>query len=182
MSLRLVHRTVLVVALAGLSLSAFAKDKQDQIELVAHIPAAGAPVTHLLTTQHYRRQYLYAERQSGSVITLIDVTNISHPAVLAEMTDPGTSSDTLVAVAGSAALAATTNSPTSAQTFRILSFADPLHPTVEREFKGVTALARDDRRGLIFLANSAGIWILQQRFAMDPQFEKKWEHMMLDAR
>jgi hypothetical protein len=182
MSLRLVHRTVLVFALAGLSLSAFAKDKQDQIEVVAHIPAAGAPVTHLVTTQHYRRQYLYAERQSGSAITLIDVTNISHPAVLAEIADPGASPETLVAVTGNAALAATTSVPTSPTSFRILSFADPLHPTVQREFNGVTAMARDDRRGLIFLANSDGLWILRQQFTMDPNFEKEWEHMMLDAR
>lgn len=186
MSPRLVHRTALALAIAALSVNAFAKDKQDQIEVVAHIPVTGAPVAHLLTTQHYRRQYLYAERQSGSAVTLIDITNISHPAVLAEITDPGATSDTLVSVTGNAALAATTNRPanvpSSPRTFRILSFADPLHPAVQREFNGVTATARDDRRGLIFLANSGGIWILRQQFAMDPQFEKEWEHMMLDAR
>jgi hypothetical protein len=63
-----------------------------------------------------------------------------------------------------------------------MSFADPLHPSVKQEFQDVTAMATDDKRGLIFLANSQGVWILQQRYAMDPQFEKEWEHMMLDNR
>ncbi len=44
------------------------------------------------------------------------------------------------------------------------------------------AMATDDKRGLIFLANPQGVWILQQQYATDPQSEKEWEHMMLDNR
>jgi hypothetical protein len=158
---------------------------QDQIQVVARIPVTGGLIVRFLTTQHYRRDYLYAEHQSGKTVTLIDITNISRPAVLAEMSDPAGLSDGLVAVTGNAALVATVNHQTetsSPQTFRILSFANPLHLTVQQEFDGVTATSRDDKRGLIFLANADGIWILQQQFAMDPEFEKEWEHMMLDAR
>ncbi len=101
------------------------------------------------------------------------------------MSNPAGGPDNLVAVAGDAALAEMLNQQSSSpapHTFRILSFADRLHPMVEQEFKGVTAMARDEKRGLIFLANSDGIWILQQELAPDPEAEKEWEHMMLDAR
>lgn len=190
------QRTGRAVVIFGLASAAalYAKTKhskpeptpQDQIQVVAHIPTTGEAIVRFLTTQHYRRDYLYAERQSGKTVTLIDITNINRPAVLAEMSDPAGLSDGLVAVTGNAALVATANhqteAPPSPQTFRILSYANPLHPTVQQEFAGVTATARDDKRGLIFLANSEGVWILQQQFAMDPEFEKEWEHMMLDAR
>lgn len=182
----------LIVALAMLPLSGYAKDKhpkqpaQDQIKVVAHIPVSGSNIIRFLTTQHYRRNYLYAEHESGNMVTLVDITNTSRPAVLSEMSDPAGAPDNLIDVTGNAALVATADRqvPTApaTQTFRILNFADPLHPKVEQEFKGVTATARDDRRGLIFLANSDGIWILQQQFAPDPAAEKEWEHMMLDAR
>jgi hypothetical protein len=158
---------------------------QDQIAVVAHLPLTGGAVTRFLTTEHYRRDYLYAEHEAGKAVTLIDVTKLNNPAVLADMTYPSGGGDSLVAVTGNAALVAASTStatPATPQTFRIMSFTDPLHPAVKQEFSGVTAMARDDKRGLIFLANAEGVWILQQKFAMDPAYEKEWEHMMLDAR
>lgn len=158
---------------------------QDQIEVVAHVPLTDGAITRFLTTEHYRREYLYAEHQPGKLVTMIDVTNVHQPALLADVSYPNTGAAQLVAVTGNAALVANdTQAPAAAtpQNFSIMSFADPLHPTVKQEFTGVTAMARDDKRGLIFLANADGIWILQQHYAMDPQFEKEWEHMMLDNR
>lgn len=163
-----------------------ADDLQDQIEVVAHLPLTGGMVSKFLTTQHYRREYLYAEHEPGKAVTLIDITKVDAPSVLADVSYPNNGTANLVAVTGNAVLATTADTGAGAsatpQTFRIMSFADPLHPTVKQEFASVTAMSRDDKRGLIFLANSDGVWILQQRYAMDPEFVKEWEHMMLDAR
>jgi hypothetical protein len=159
---------------------------QDQIEVVAHLPLTDGEITRFLTTQHYRRDYLYAEHEPGKAITLIDVTNVNQPSVLADVSYPANESARLVSVTGNAALTVDSDGATAVppkpQTFRIMSFADPLHPTVKQEFTGVTAMARDEKRGLIFLANAQGVWILHQQFAMDPEYVKEWEHMMLDAR
>ncbi|MGC2660975.1 MAG: hypothetical protein WA324_23725 [Bryobacteraceae bacterium] len=179
----------LLLSLGILTVSISAKDKrpkpapQDQIQIIAHIPAAGDNIVGFLTTRHYEQNYLYAEHQSGNGLTLIDITDLKNPTIVAQMSEPVAGVDNLVAAAGNVALVATANqqAQAAAQTFRILSFADPGHPAVEREFKGVTATARDDKRGLIFLANSDGIWILQQQFAMDPNLEKQWEHDVLGA-
>ena len=70
-------------------------------------------------------------------------------------------------------------SASAVQTIRIMDFSDPLHPKVAREFTGVTALSRDDRRGLIFVANPEGVWILHQSFAEDPEVEKAYAHHVL---
>jgi hypothetical protein len=92
-----------------------------------------------------------------------------------------TGSDNLVVVAGTAALAASGEAtPRPApQTLRIFDFSDPLHPRIAREFVGVTAISRDDRRGLIFLANAEGIWILHQNRAEDPEVEKAYAHHVI---
>ena len=197
------YRQVTRTALVGLSLgilpfSLQAKKKhaddipsQDQIAVVAHLPLTSGTIVSFLNTQHYRRDYLYAEGADKKTLTLIDVTDAAKPSVLATE-GLSTGSSNLITAAGTAALVSESNAePTSAtqeelnpkeQTFRIMNFADPLHPVVQQEFTGVTAIGRDDRRGLIFLANSQGLWVLREKLAMDPEFVKEWEHMMLDNR
>lgn len=184
------HKITLVLAFAAFSIVVYAKDKhkksapppQDQIRVVAHVDLPGDIIVRFIPTQHYRRDYLYAQHQSGKTMTLLDITNVDHPAVLAEMSDPSGSSDSIVSATGNAALVAASNQPAqllgSPQTFRILNFADPLHPLIQQEFRDVTAMARDDKRGLIFLANSEGVWILQQQFALSPEDAKLQQEIL----
>ena len=184
---------VLSVGLLALSTAVQAKNKkvktppkepQDEIEVVGHIPLTNGPVRRFVSTQHYSSYYLYVEYAASKSVTLIDVTKAARPAVLADVSYPSSGGDTsLFTVAGTAALV--TEEPGSAapasaaQTIRIMDFSDPLHPKVAREFTGVTALSRDDRRGLIFVANSEGVWILHQSFAEDPEVEKAYAHHVL---
>lgn len=60
-----------------------------------------------------------------------------------------------------------------------MDFSDPQNPKVARVFAGVTAMSRDQGRGLIFVANADGIWILQQRLAQDPEVEKAYANYVL---
>jgi hypothetical protein len=104
--------------------------------------------------------------------------------VLGNVTYPGgAGAANLTAVAGTAALVAGESSPQAAanapQTMRIMDFSDPNHPKVAREFPGVTAVSKDERRGLIFIANAEGIWILRQRLAEDPDVEKTYADYVL---
>ena len=158
---------------------------QDQIVVVAHLPLNGSAVTRFVFTQHYRRNYVYAESAHGKTLTMIDVTDASKPSLLTDVASAPAGGDVVMA-AGTAALISTSDSAPSIsaqpQTFRIISFADPAHPVVSQEFPNVSAMARDEKRSLIFLANEQGLWILHDKPAMDPEFEKEWEHMMLDNR
>lgn len=160
------------------------KEPQDEIEVVGHIPLTNGAVKRFVATQHYSSYYLYAEHDAGKSVTLVDVTKPSQPALLADVSYPANGgSSSLFAVAGTAALVAD-GQPGNAladpvQTIRIMDFSDPLHPKVAREFTGVTAINRDERRGLIFVANAEGLWILRQRLAVDPEVEKAYEHHVL---
>jgi hypothetical protein len=161
------------------------KDPQDAIEVVGHIPLTKGAITGFIPTQHYSSYYLYVEHDGGKNVTLVDVTKAARPVVLADVSSPSNAGAAagFVAVAGTAALitdqpAGTVAQP-AAQTVRIMDFSDPQHPNVAREFAGVTTISRDERRGLIFLANPDGLWILHQSFAMDPEVEREYAHRVL---
>jgi hypothetical protein len=163
-----------------------ASSPKDEIQVVGHIPLTGGPVTRFLSTQHYSSYYLYAEHGASASVTLIDVTKAAKPAVLTDVSYArGGASESLMVVAGTAALinsepllnsgpGAATPTP-APQTLKIMDFSDPQHPKVAREFTGVTAIGRSDQRGLIFVANSDGIWILQQHLAEDPEMLKAYD-------
>ena len=184
--------TIVFLLLTG-AVTLYGKDKhpkkqddssQDQITVAAHIPSTGGPVTRFIATQHYGRSYVYAEHESGKTLTLIDVTNPAQPMVLADVAYPNnSSSSSLLTATGTAALV--TDTPVvdakqaQAQIIRIINLADPLHPSVAQEFKGVTATSRDVQPGLILLANADGIWILQQHFALDPAVEKSYAYKVI---
>lgn len=184
-----VKSAILLLLLTG-AVASYGKDKhpkkqddpsQDQITVVAHIPSTGGPVTRFIPTQHYGRSYVYAEHESGKSLTLIDVTNPSESAVLAEVAYPGGSASTsLLTATGTAALVTDTPAADTKsgppQVIRIMNLSDPLHPTVAQEFKGVTATSRDAQPGVILLANADGIWILQQHFAVDPAVERSYAY------
>jgi hypothetical protein len=158
-------------------------ESTDAIEVAGHIPLTDGTVARFFTTQHFSSYYLYAERDGGRGVALIDVTDAGRPSVLGDVPYPASASGNLAAVAGTAALVTTgPMSPASTpapQTIRIMDFSDTHNPRIAREFTGVTAMSRDDRRGLIFIANTDGIWILKQQLAHDPQVEKDYANYVL---
>jgi hypothetical protein len=155
----------------------------DQIEVVGHISLTDGPITRFLTTQHYSSYYLYAEHGTGKNVTLIDVTKAHQPFVLGDVSyGSGSGSASLTMVAGTSALV-TSGLPTAtiapaSQIIRIMDFSDPKSPTVACEFTGVTATSTDDR-GLIFVANPEGIWILRRHLALDPAVDKAYADYVL---
>jgi len=184
---------LLLIGLTAFAPGVNAKDKKpktaapvpiDDIEVVGHVPLTDGPVKRFLVTQHYSSYYLYAEHEPGKSVTLIDVTKTNRPSILADVAyTPDSGANSITAVAGTAALVsseAAAGAPvTPPQTVRIMDFSDPRNPQVAREFATVTAISRDDRRGLIFIANADGIWILQQHLAEDPEVEKAYAHYVL---
>jgi hypothetical protein len=147
---------------------------QDQIVVESQIANADGPVTRFVATRHYDRSYIYAEREAGKPVTLIDVTNPTHPLVLSQATFPVPAGN-LLAVAGTAALAgdAAAEKAPAPQTIRIMDFSDPAKPRVTKQFDNVTAI-QNVSGGVILLANTDGIWILSQHFAEDPAVEERY--------
>ena len=186
------YRLSTAALLAGLILSSTASaknkkpkdpDPKDEIEVVGHIPLTDGPVKRFIATQHYSSYYLYAEHADGK-LTLIDVTKENEPVVLGDVTSaPSATSGSLAAVAGTAALVSSGPAPVSAdqlpQTLTIMDLSDPKNPKIARQFTGVTAVSREGGRGLIFLANADGLWVLQRHFAEDPEVQRAYEDYVI---
>jgi hypothetical protein len=56
---------------------------------------------------------------------------------------------------------------------------DPERPRAERQFEGVTATLTDPYRGLIYLTNADGLWILRMEPATDVELEREYEKQIL---
>jgi hypothetical protein len=176
--------TTLAPSLSARNKKAEPPAPKDEIEVVGHIPLTGGPVRHFQATQHFSSYYLYAQHEAGGSATLIDVTKTSQPAVLADVAyAPSGESSNLTVVAGTAALVSSEpvapGAATAPQTIRIMDFSDPKNPKVAREFTGVTAMSRDNGRGLIYVANQDGIWILQKHLAEDPEVQRAYEDYVI---
>jgi hypothetical protein len=170
--------SILSAALAVPAMSLAAEAPQDRIEVLGRIVLSAGPVNHLIATQHYGRYYLYAEEGGG--IAVIDITNAKAPSLVSNVSSSENPSGGVVAMSGTAALVSSSAAPAAApQSVRIVNLADPAHPTVTREFAGVTAIGHDRDRGLIFLANSEGVWILKQQPAEDPALARAYANYVL---
>ena len=58
----------------------------------------------------------------------------------------------------SAASASAAKLPT--ETIHLIDLSDPKRPKTIRTFKGVTSVATDDGRKLVFLVNDEGLWVV----------------------
>jgi hypothetical protein len=155
---------------------------QDRIDILANVAITGGPVTRVTMTQHYSRSYLYVEHASRA-LTLIDVTDARHPSIVANLDLPASEAGSILTAAGDTALvssdaAPARNSPAT-RTMSIVSFADPAHPQTVKQFANVTCTAMDDRRGLIFVANDEGFWVLHRNPAEDPAVQEQYAHDVL---
>ena len=181
---RLFSLALLLVAVTNFPLSARSKKAtppppQDQIEILANVPANGDPITRFTVTQHYNRDYLYAEHASQKTLTLIDITNPRHPQLVANL---DMASASLLTAAGDAALVSSNvpaTSPSPAQTVSIMNFSDRAHPQTVRQFTNVSTIKLDDRLGLILLADEKGVWILKRKLAEDPAEEERYAQYIL---
>ena len=139
-------------------------------KVVAHLALQEAPGSEMLLQNKGDKQYLYVQKASKQGFTVVDVSKPAAPSLVSKS---GSSSD---ATAGKLELAGSdvglakipdrnskgvirsADNPT--ETVKILDLTDPAHPKVLQIFTGVTSTLQDPGRGLIYLANNEGLWIL----------------------
>jgi len=152
----------------------------DHIDVIAHVPLSGGPIVQLTSGIHWRQDYLYLGRGPGSSTSILDVTDPTSPKAIGTLDLPKQEANGHVSsVVGNAVLVTSPASAPAPQTVTILSYADPEHPKVARQFSGVTSMLKDSSRGLIYLANSEGLWVLRLDPAPDAELEKEYENYVL---
>lgn len=169
---------VLIPALAAVTLApglfANTKPKPAEVpaEVIAHLQLKTPPGNEMVLQRTGNKQYLYIQAASKQSYTIIEVTKPEFPsfvnATAHSKDDTAGKLDIVGKDLGIAEVpdpnAKHLNSATSTtETVKILDLTDPANPKVLRTFTGVTSLLPDAGRGLIYLTNGEGLWILKHR-------------------
>jgi hypothetical protein len=138
-------------------------------EIVGHIALSSAMTQQMFTRRDTKaRLYLYCLSAAGQAVSVIDITDAANPALISQVAYSGPSgagnvqtlgmNTELVEVPDRPATPA--NAPT-AKNIALVDVSNPAAPHVTLRFAGVTAVARDDSRSLLFIANNEGIWVVR---------------------
>lgn len=165
-----------------------AKEKpveQQPAAVIAHVPVSGSSVSQMFLRRDKGKHYLYVQQTAKEVYMVVDVTKPDHPMVLDRvppLAEPR--SEKVQMVGDGLALAETPESSGSGtprhelapakpplpsgqarptESVRVLDLSDPKNPRTLQTFEGVTSILAEDGRGLIYIANGQGLWILQHK-------------------
>jgi hypothetical protein len=158
--------------------AAFAKKPEKPTQaasVIAHVPLEGAIGTQMYLQTHGDKRYLYIDQGTNQGYTVMDITKAAQPTVV-KRADSGK----LQVMGSDLAISATpeqgktvARSHPPTQSITLLDTSDPANPKTIQTFEGVTSVLQDDTRGLIFLTNGEGLWILQQTVARMRPARKK---------
>jgi hypothetical protein len=168
-------RVFIVFSTAAVVVSApgaFANNKPSEVpaKVIAHLPLKDAPGSEMLLQNKGDKQYLYVQKASKQGFTVIDVTKPVRPSLVNQSAKSSDATAGKLEIVGpdvglaevpdrnSKGVLRNTDSPT--ETVKILDLSDPAHPKVLQTFTGVTSILQDTSRGLIYLTNNDGLWIL----------------------
>ncbi len=159
-----------VIAVSGSGVIANTKPTEVPAKVIAHLPLPEAAGSEMLLQSKGDKQYLYVQKATKQGFTVIDVSKPAMPNLVKTSSSSNDATAGKLVMAGSdVALAEipdknakgvirSTDYPT--ETVKVLDLSDPAHPKVLQTFTGVTSILQDPGRGLIYLANNDGLWIL----------------------
>ena len=156
-ALTLLLLTTIILPAAGVVRRDKKAPATDSIDVIGHLALTNASIANLKTSEHWRREFLELQDSTHGTLTLVDVTDATHPALVKELRLPteAANSSLSVLVGDVALLTGTDTRPADAHvnSVSVVSFVDSDHPKTVRKFDNVSALRIDQERGLIYLVN-----------------------------
>jgi len=152
--------------------------------VIAHLPLPQPTGNQMLLQKEEGKQYLYVQQASKQGFMVVDVSKPEKPNLLKrtaqsnqatagnlEMVTP----DVAIAEAPEKKASTLTSSNHPTETVRVLDLSDPHNPKTIQEFNGVTSMLPDGGRGLIYLTNNDGLWVLRYSRAslLEPAKKKR---------
>jgi len=159
-----------VVLVSAPRLVANTKPTEVPAKVIAHLPLQEPSGSEMLLQSKGDKQFLYVQKSSKQGFMVVDVTKPQRPSLVGTSTGSGEATAGKLQLAGpdvglaeipdknSKGVIRSTDNPT--ETVKILDLSDPAHPKVLQTFTEVTSILQDSGRGLIYLANNEGLWIL----------------------
>jgi hypothetical protein len=147
------------------------------------VSLAGEAAGRMLTAVHWRKHYLYVELATRPVLLEIDVSDAARPAIVGELPLAKGDPDAHVGLVVGSTMLVTDSEDTAAskppRSVKVINFAEAANPKVVREFANVTGFLRDADRGLVYVFNDAGLWVLRETPAPDDELQRQYDHDVL---
>jgi hypothetical protein len=126
--------------------------------MVAHVPLSGGSVTRMLLVKKSGKEYLVLGLDSAAQVAILDVSEPGQPRLV----------DTAEGSAGPPS----TEVKLVADTLKFFGTSDAESvsssgPKEIRSLSGVTTFMKDKARGLIYVANGEGLWIVKTKQKAD---------------
>jgi len=155
--------------------SMFAKPKakkatESNLGVIAHLQLDAGTATRMFLMEKNGKDYLYVGGGSANGVCILDVTKPAAPRKLEKFVGAGSAQaadfqlvgDTL-AVTSSTGEASASPSDVAGRSVTIVNTTDPANPQPIQTFSGVTSVVADNARGLIYLSNGEGLWVVQAK-------------------
>jgi hypothetical protein len=157
--------------------------KETGIYVISHLELPEAAVSNIQASDDLGRYTIELTGSEG--VTLVDVNNPEKPKLVRQEQLPSglKHSSTQVRAGNTALLSATEDPATKAdqQMITLVRFSDAAQPKTIKQFPGVSAIWTDRTRGLIYMADSSGLWILQIYTAVDPDAVERADDIIRSA-
>jgi hypothetical protein len=128
--------------------------------VVAHVQLSGGPTTRMLLVRKNGKEYLLLGLDSSSHVAVLDVTQPSQARTVETVAGAtGAPTTELKVIADTLTLFGTSGAES----------AGSASPKEIRSLSGVTAFLKDKARGLVYVTNGDGLWILKTRERADDE-------------
>jgi hypothetical protein len=155
--------------------SVFAKPKvkkaaESNLGVIAHLQLDGGAAARMVLMEKNGKDYLYVGGGSANGVCILDVTKPEAPRKLEKFGGAGSAQaadfqlvgDTL-AVTSRTGESSANLSDAAGRSMTIFNTSDPANPQPIQTFSGVTSVVADNARGLIYLSNGEGLWVVQTK-------------------
>ena len=159
-----------LIAVAAASEQATPRPTDVPATVIAHLPLPQATGSQMLLQKENSKQYLYVQQAAKQGFMVVDVSRPEQPNLLKRTAESNqatagnlqiVTSDVALAEAPEKTATTLTSSNHPTETVRVLDLSDPRNPKTLETFNKVTSLLPDSHRGLIYLTNNEGLWILR---------------------
>jgi hypothetical protein len=159
-SMRLLKSAIAMIAI-GISTApaVYAKPKSNKMadkpaNVVAHVQLSGGSVTRMLLVKKNGKEYLLLGLDSAATVTIMDVSEPGQAHVIDNPSGAdGAKSAEVAVVADTLAVFGSSDAQTSTSSkFKEI-----------RSLSGVTAFMKDKARGLLYVTNGDGLWIIKSK-------------------
>jgi hypothetical protein len=156
------YRVAIGVAAIGIAAAAPAiqakpnpnKGDDKPANVVAHVQLSGGPVTRMLLVKKEGKEYLLVGLNSTASVAVFDVSNPDRPRTIDTTSSPaGAPSAEVKVIADTLTLFGSSDAGSDSSA----------NSKDMRSFSGVTASMKDKTRGLIYVTNGDGLWIVKSK-------------------